>query len=379
MNDILVIGGGPAGLCAAIMAAEAGRSVTICEPKEGEIDKACGEGLMPGAVRALERLGVVPKMLHPFRGIRYIDQDRIAQGCFPDGIGAGVRRTVLHDALRERAQALGVQWIQHRAKSITQHREHVCVDGMDARWVLAADGLHSPIRKHLGLHIQHNGRARLGIRRHFAMAPWSDFVEVYWTKGAEAYVTPVGPNLVGVAFLFDPEFGLKTGTSDRRSRYARLMDAFPKLRDRLVSPCTAVRGAGPFEQQVRSRVHGRVLLVGDAAGYLDPITGEGIRLGMASAHAAVQCIIEEQPARYEQDWARLYRRYWWMTKGLLVLRRTPLRRWMVPTLNAIPPLLSHVIGLLAEETLPPKRIVQIPDSKTEGDQAARTTPKIATI
>ena len=83
MDDILIIGGGPAGLCAGIMAAQAGRRVTICEPKPGDIDKACGEGLMPGAVDALHRLGVTPKMTHPFRGIRYIDKGRVAEGCFP--------------------------------------------------------------------------------------------------------------------------------------------------------------------------------------------------------------------------------------------------------------------------------------------------------
>jgi len=377
MNDIVIIGGGPAGLCAAIMAAQAGRSVTICEPKTGDIDKACGEGLMPGAIRALEQLGVKPSMMHPFRGIRYIAQGRAAQGCFQDGTGAGVRRTVLHEALHRRASDLGVQWIQHRAKNITQHGSHASVDGIEARWVLAADGLHSPVRKHLGLNLKHNGRARLGIRRHFAMKPWSDFVEVYWTKGAEAYVTPVGPNLVGVAFLFDPDFGSRTGSSDPRSRYTRLLDAFPELKHRLESPCTAVRGAGPFEQRVRSRVHGRVLLIGDAAGYLDPITGEGIRLGIASAHAAIQCIADEAPNRYEQDWARLYRRYWWMTKGLLVLRRTPLRTLMVPTLNTVPPLMGAILGLLAEETLPFHALRSASTPKRIPTQAASMTPNSA--
>ena len=182
------------------MAAQAGRRVTICEPKPGDIDKACGEGLMPGAVDALHRLGVTPKMTHPFRGIRYIDKGRVAEGCFPSGVGAGVRRTVLHDALRDRAAELGVRWEHRRVKTMTQHEEHVTVDGMKTRWVLAADGLHSPTRKRLGLDIPHNGRARLGIRRHFAMEPWSDFVEVYWTKGAEAYVTPLDP--ISLAWRF---------------------------------------------------------------------------------------------------------------------------------------------------------------------------------
>ena len=90
--DVLVAGGGPAGLAAAIGAARAGRSVVIAEPRAGIIDKACGEGLMPGALARLGALGIesVPGM--PFRGIRYCDArdpERVAVGDFPGVPGRG--------------------------------------------------------------------------------------------------------------------------------------------------------------------------------------------------------------------------------------------------------------------------------------------------
>ena len=116
---------------------------------------------------------------------------------------------------------------------------------------------------------------------------WASVVILQWNRGpicrsvldegAEAYVTPVGPHLVGVAFLFDPEFGARNGKTDTRNRYERLLDAFLSQGAAHQSR-TAIRGAGPFEQRVRARVQGRVLLIGDAAGYLDPITGEGFAL-----------------------------------------------------------------------------------------------------
>ena len=353
MIDVAVVGGGPAGLSAAIFAAQAGRSVVVFEPKEGVIDKACGEGLMPGAVEALGRMGVHPEVSHPFCGVRYFYGDRMAEGRFPHGVGLGVRRIALHDALRTRAEQLGVRWERRRVRRIQQDESSVSLDGERAQWLLAADGLNSPIRSQLGLDLAARQPKRLGVRRHYAMRPWSPFVEVYWTEGAEAYVTPVDDQLVGVAILFDAKTASREpAVNETGNRYERLLKRFPTLFERLHSPCTAVRGAGPFERRVRSRVAGRVMLVGDAAGYLDPLTGEGIRLGLASSQAAVRAIEDGTPERYEADWQSIYRRYWWMTYGLLSLRRTPLRRLMVPALQWVPGLFGLIVGQLAEETLP---------------------------
>jgi flavin-dependent dehydrogenase len=168
-------------------------------------------------------------------------------------------------------------------------------------------------------------------------------VEVYWSKWAEAYVTPVADDLVGVAILYFPD-RVAPGPDD--PPFERLLRGFPALRERLGDPVTTARGAGPFEQRTARRVYGRILLVGDAAGYLDPITGEGIRLGLETARAAIDAIARETPQDYERGWKRAIRRYWWMTDGLLWASRSPLRPWLVPTLCYTPGLMSAAIGAL---------------------------------
>ncbi|MGH3328603.1 MAG: FAD-dependent oxidoreductase, partial [Streptomycetales bacterium] len=98
MIDLLVAGGGPVGLGTAVLAAQSGMRVVVAEPRTGPIDKACGEGLMPGAVAALRDLGVALDG-RPFAGIRYVGSGRGVEGRFRAGCGLGVRRTVLHAAL----------------------------------------------------------------------------------------------------------------------------------------------------------------------------------------------------------------------------------------------------------------------------------------
>lgn len=349
-TDLIVAGGGPVGLGTAIEAALAGFAVTVVEPRVDPVDKACGEGLMPGAVAALARLGVAPAG-REFVGIAYVEGRHRAQGLFRGGPGLGVRRTVLHTALAARADELGVRRVTGRVADVRQDDTGVTARGPQveqrARWLVAADGLHSPLRRALGLD-QPPGRpgatpgapGRYGLRRHFRARPWSDVVEVHWHPDAECYVTPVAEDLVGVAVLRDGEGG----------SYATSLKRFPAILERLAGApaVTSVRGAGPLRQRVISRRAGRVLLAGDAAGYVDAITGEGVAVGLAGARELVDCLVRGTPEEYDRRWLAVSRRYRVLTGALLWARSRPaVRARIVPAARRVPMAFSALVDQVA--------------------------------
>ena len=335
--DVIVAGGGPVGLAAAIEARLAGLSAIVCEPRPGPIDKACGEGLMPGALVALTKLGVAVDGI-PFAGIRYVADDAFADHRFRAGPGMGVRRTMLHAALAARARELGVGVTTARITEISQDEATVGAAGLRARWLLACDGLHSRVRQQIGLTREIDGPRRFGLRRHFRVRPWGEFVEVHWTPAAEVYVTPVGSDLVGVAVLGGPSADYDAVVHDTAVA-DRLADA---------APVSALRGAGPLRQRAARRTSGRVLLVGDAGGYVDALTGEGIRLGLAEAHAAVSAIAAGNPGRYDAEWRRITRDYRLLTGALLAAGRHPgLRSRIVPLARRLPRLYGAIVDRLA--------------------------------
>jgi len=341
--DVLVAGGGPVGLATAIIARMRGLDVAVVEPREGPIDKACGEGLMPSTVAALARLGVVPEG-RPFAGIRYVSPTHRAEARFAHGGGLGVRRTTLHGALHDRAMAIGVQEVRARVGDVVQEADQVHAAGLRARWLVAADGLHSPVRRGLALdraapRSSDAGRTRYGQRRHYAVAPWADLVEVHWSRDVEAYVTPVGSDLVGVAVL-----------GGAGSRYEDALRSFPSIAARLagIEPVGAVRGAGPLRQAATSARKGRVLLVGDAAGYVDALTGEGLATGLATAAAAVDCIASGRPQDYQRRWRQATLRYRVLTEALLwAAQNQVLRPHIVPAAARLPGTFRRVVSLLA--------------------------------
>jgi flavin-dependent dehydrogenase len=339
VRDLVVAGGGPIGMAAALHAHRAGLDVVVREPRQGPIDKACGEGLMPGAVAELAALGIHPEG-RDLTGIRYVDGVSGGRGVaarFAFGPGRGVRRTVLHAALATAVQRAGIP-IDHRpVRSVRDAGDRVLVDGEPAGHLVAADGLHSPVRRLLGLDATAQGRRRFGLRCHVEQAPWTSYVEVHWSPRAEAYVTPVAHDLVGVAVL-----------TEAGTRFDDVLAHFPVLRDRLSGPRSRVLGAGPLRQRARTRSAGRVLLVGDAAGYVDALTGEGIAIGLAQARAAVACIAAGRPARYEAQARRLGRRHELLTRALLgATAHAEVRRRLVPAAQAVPWLFSAAVNQLA--------------------------------
>jgi flavin-dependent dehydrogenase len=345
--DLLVVGGGPVGLATALYAARQGLTVRVLEPRPGPVDKACGEGLMPGGLAALADLGVHP-VGHAFHGIRYLSSTRSAVADFADGPGRGVRRTELHTRLSRAVTEAGVVVLPLVVTGLRQGD-----DGVElatrlpggagqrperARYVVAADGLHSWTRRELGLDRPPGRAGRYGLRQHFRLTPWSRYVEVLWGEDAEAYVTPVSSDVVGVAVL-----------SRRRRPFTEHLEQFGALVERLsdAEPNSSVQGAGPLRQRSRRRTAGRVLLVGDASGYVDALTGEGISLGLAQARAAVAAVVTDRPRDYERSWLAATWRCSLLTQGLLHATRPRVaRRALVPLAAAAPWVFSAAVNEL---------------------------------
>lgn len=356
--DLLVVGGGPAGLATALRARLAGLEVAVLERFRPPIDKACGEGLMPDAAARLRELGAEPGpgQGFPFRGIRYIDGEVTAEGVFPQAAGLGVRRLHLHEALVRRAEEAGVSllWgISARGLAGGAPYEGVETDQglFRARWIVGADGLLSRVRRWAGLDAGPGPHRRFGVRRHYALSPWSDFVEVYWGPDCEAYVTPVGPDEVGIALLWSIRRGGPSG-------FDTLLGHFPALQERVAgaAPSSRDRGAGPLHQRVRAVHRGNLALLGDASGYLDAITGEGLAIALHQSAALVDALRTGDLAAYAAAHRRIDRLPNAITALMLALERRPrLRRRAIRALAAEPALFSRLLGIHSR-TLPPRRL-----------------------
>ena len=339
MLDVLIVGGGPAGLATAISCAKAGLSVTVAEPRAGPIDKACGEGLMPAAVTRLAALGVHPA------GRRCAGSATWTPATVPTRCSATAAASACaapHCTPRSRpvAAEFGIPVLPVRVTGFTRRGGAVTAAGLEARYLVAADGLHSAVRRACALDPPPARHTRFGLRRHYRMAPWTDLVEVYWSRDAEAYVTPVADDQVGVAVLGGTRGGFETRLA-----------AFPALRERLAgaAPASDVRGAGPLRQDVRRRVAGNVLLVGDASGYLDALTGEGIGAALAQAAAVARCLAAGRAGDYERAWRRASRRSWLLTSGLLWARHQPLLGpRIVPAAQFLPRVFTRIVNLVGD-------------------------------
>jgi flavin-dependent dehydrogenase len=267
------------------------------------------------------------------------------EGRFARGRGLGVRRLALVAALAERARSLGAEIRAGAPVAATRLvpggvRLEGEAGSLEARVVVAADGLRSPLRRAAGLDANERP-GRFGLRQHFHKAPWSEFVEVHWSAGLEAYLTPVGAERVNVAFVWDPR--AFTGEAS----VPAFLERFPELRERLRgAPADSTpRGLGPLAVGSRRRVADRLVLVGDAAGFLDGITGEGMAMAFRCAEALggllPRALAEGATARalapYERTFRREYRRYRFLTQGLLTIARRPeLRRAVIRGLAVLP-------------------------------------------
>lgn len=298
--DVLIVGGGPAGLAAANVLGRNGLRVTVCERGSLPRDKACGEGLMPTGVRHLDELGVTPhldpRQMTPLRGIRFQSlAGSVAAADFAEGFGLGLRRTNLSAALLAVARLHNIDVRQYtRIRRVKRSPRGFCAqldDGsIEARLMVGADGIHSRVRRWAGLEGPPQRVRRLGARQHFFIAPTSPYVEVFQGRGVEAYLTPCGEHQTGLALLWDPVLFRRDNGGDLISS---LLAAFPALQRQFASapPASKPLASGPLHHVAWRRVADHVLLVGDAGGYLDACTGEGVSIALAEALALESTVV----------------------------------------------------------------------------------------
>ncbi len=345
-TEVLVVGGGPAGLAAAIAARHQGFSVIVADGAAPGIDKACGEGLMPPAINSLSALGVVidPADCHPITGVQFVDGEDCATARFRDGSGLGVRRTRLHETMTKAAQDAGVSLLWNA--TVTEFGKHwVLVGGgrIQFQYLIGADGQASAVRLASGLSAVRHSSVRFGFRRHFAIAPWSDLVEVHWSHGCQVYITPVSQNEVGVAVL----------SEDSRLRVNQALQKFPNLQRRFrnAEPASSERGGVSATRHLRRVVADHAALIGDASGSVDAITGDGLSQSFQQAEELALAMKAGNLPAYQSAHNRIRRRPALLSNLLLTLSRHDfLRRFSLKALAGYPPVFSRILALHSSPT-----------------------------
>jgi menaquinone-9 beta-reductase len=341
--DVCVVGGGPAGLAAAIAIRREGFAVSLIDCAVPPIDKSCGEGLMPDSLAALGELGVaIPSELgFRFKGIRFADTQSSVVADFPNGTGIGLRRTVLHNVLVERATKVGVS-LFWGAKRTRLEAASIVIDGaiMKPKLVVGADGQSSRIRKDAGLDQARRAVRRFGFRRHYRIAPWSPYMELHWGKARQLYITPISDDEICVVLMSsDPKLRLDEGLAE-----------FPEVEARLASAQATSNdtGAVTLSRELERVCRDGLALVGDASGSVDAITGQGMCLAFQQAVALAGAFKAGNVSSYERTHYAIARRATLMGSLMLTLgEHQTVRRRALSSFSKHPGIFARLLAIHA--------------------------------
>ena len=343
--EVLVIGGGPAGLAAAIAARLQGLEVIVADGAKPPIDKACGEGLLPQTLTALNTLGVsIPAGAGKrFHGIRFEDGNTSVEAEFPAMTGLGVRRTILHQRLAERARECGVSLLWNTPVT------GLCADGavvggsvIRAKWIVGADGIRSRVRRWIGLEQGTLKQFRFARQRHYRVKSWTDFVEVHWGQETQAYVTPLGKEETCVVLIAE----------DSRTRFEDALREHPALELRLAgAEKNGVEHGAVTASKLWPRVYkGSVVLAGDASGSVDAITGAGLSLSFQQAIALGEALKTGRLHEYQTAHRRFAKQAFFVSRALTFLdNNSKVRKRVFGVFQRDPELFSRMLAMNANE------------------------------
>jgi geranylgeranyl reductase family protein len=332
--EVIVVGGGPAGSTTARLLAEAGRRVLLLDKAAFPRHKACSDYLNPAAVRALREMGLMDALWaahpHPMQAMRvHAPGDRMFQAVFrevePGVVALGLSRHRFDDLLLQRAAAAGVE-VRERAhvRDLVLGQGRVVgvqVSSGEARetlrapLIVGADGHHSVVSRRLGLDLPARWPRRTGLAAHFrGLGRLGDWGELHVAPGGYAGLALLEDGLATVTLVTNVD-ALTQRAGSVESYYAEKLAEIPIVREMVAGAerVGPIRGVGPLARRVRGRAGDGWLLVGDAAGFLDPFTGEGIYKALHSATLAAPVIVAalergDTSARGLAPYTRAYQR-----------------------------------------------------------------------
>ncbi len=307
MADVLIVGLGPGGAAAAIRLAQAGLRVVALDRAVFPREKTCSEFMSPQTVRQLDLIGVLPEVLRhavPLYGTQVFGpRGASLTGLFakvagvpPATAGISLPRRVLDAILVDAARRAGVDVLE-RTKMVDLIRDQGQIKGaigsqngrptaIPARLVIGADGLHSVTARLLGGR-RHEPLRRYGFVAHVSGVPDLALTEMHVGPGGYVGLNRIGEDLANVAVVAS-RHEVRTAGQDPTEFFFGMLDRFDRVRGRVRRGAVVrrVMTAGPFAVRSRQVIADGAMVLGDAADFFDPFTGEGICAALRGAGLA---------------------------------------------------------------------------------------------